>query len=47
MKEQMSLEEQVRLYIKLMKEGRLPRDPDEIIDSYPRRPEKCRDDNKD
>ena len=34
--EKVSLEEQVKLYLKLQKEGRLPLDTDDILASYPK-----------
>ena len=35
--EKLSFEEQVKLYLKLKKEGRLPLDTDTIIASYPQK----------
>ena len=42
--EKLSMQEQVKLYLKLMKEGRLPLDSDDIRASYPRMSEKQKKD---
>ena len=36
--EKPSMEEQVKLYLKLMREGRLPLDLDSVRESYPKKP---------